>query len=72
MKEYNKLLWEALKSELGESKALTYIADMKDIGLDLKSNTKWCIENNQTIYKTIVAWQFGLIESIKKIQKEMK
>lgn len=72
MNEYDKLLWTALRLELGQSKALDFIADMNAIGLDLKVNTKWCVENRQVIYKAIVAWQFGLLDSIKIIQKELK
>lgn len=71
MNEHSKLLWEALKIELGESDALSYISDMKEIGLDLKANTKWCVENRQTIFETIVAWKFGLLKSILKIKKEL-
>lgn len=72
MQEYKKLLWLSLKSELGESKAYQYLSDMKDIGIDLGVNPKWCIENKQVVYQSIVAWQFGLIESVKILLKELK
>ena len=71
-KESDQLLWLALKSELGATKALDFISDMKELGVDLKSNTEWCVNNRQLVFQAIVGWQFGLIETINKIKKEIE